>query len=87
MKFISIGITFVLVFFLAVLSGLQVSNKKVPDVNAEVIQKNEVKKKFVQTEPRVFSKAGEQFSAVVEKSVELTVETALTKMQDLISGK
>lgn len=79
------GIIFILVMFLAVLSGLQIGNEE--GTQSTVVKEEVVEKEVVQTEPRLFSKAGEDFSVLVQKSMEVTVDSALTKMQNFISGK
>lgn len=85
MSLIGRGIIFILVMFLAVLSGLQIGNED--GAESTVVKEEVVEKKAVQTEPRLFSKAGEDFSSLVQKSMEVTVDSALIKMQDFISGK
>lgn len=86
MSVISKGFIFIFVMILAVLSGLQLNNG---GVSSTVIEdkKVEVKEEIIHTETGSISKIGENFSFLVQKSMEVTVDSALTKMQDFIIGK
>lgn len=87
MKFIGNGMLFVVIMFLGVLSALQLNIEPSNVQNKPVIENTEEKSSSVQTDPRVFSKVGEDFSNLVQKSVEITVEPVLTKLHDVVSGK
>lgn len=86
MNLISKGFIFVFVMILAVLSGLQLNNG---GGSSTVIEdkKVDVKKEIIHTETGSISKIGENFSLLVQKSMEVTVDSALSKMQNFISGK